>query len=458
MRPDTSIPSPVAIIGAGRSGVATARFLLDRGIGVFISDACAREKLEKTLAEAGLAQVAHEAGAHTERILEARAIVLSPGVRSDLDILVRARLRAIPVWSEMEFGYRMSTAQFLAVTGSSGKSTTVSMLGEIMKAAGRPTVVAGNIGVPVITLAPPLPAGGVVAAEVSSFQLETIDTFKPAVAVILNLLKNHLDRYDSAQEYFDAKKQIARNMDGGCSLVLNACDPLLVDWAPKVAGGTSVVWFGAMMAGSRSVWPEGTRLMQGGDRKTETVADLSSMVLRGPHNRMNAAAAAAVALCAGAAGDAVERGVCGFRGLAHRLQFAGAVDGVEYFNDSKSTTAESIECAVTAFGRNVHLIAGGRDKGCDFSVVNESLKKHVKQVVAIGEAAGRIEKLWGGVVPVARAASLEAAVAAARARAVRGDVVVLSPGCSSFDMFKNFEERGEVFMRIVGNMTKERGV
>jgi UDP-N-acetylmuramoylalanine--D-glutamate ligase len=443
------LPKSASIIGAARSGIAVARYLTERKVPVFISDSCPAAKLEQVLAKNGLAGVPHEAGGHTEKVLANEVIILSPGVPSDLPVLKTAANRHQAVWSEMEFGFRQSRAPFLAVTGSSGKSTTTSLLGEIMKADGRETAVAGNIGTPVISLAPPVGEKGVVVAEVSSFQLENIDAFKPRVAAIINLMKNHLDRYASEQAYYEAKKNIVKNMDMNCHLVVNARDGLLKPWAMGLTKKTRVVFFGAPVDAFPCVWYENGTIVSTMDRERVEVLAVASMKLQGPHNYDNAAAAAAMARAAGASYGAIARAISSFEGLPHRLQFAGEVNGVRFYNDSKSTTAESVLVAVTAFGNNVHLIAGGRDKGCDFSVVKAALRERVKEVLLIGEAADRMQTEWRGVTSIVRVGSLAAAVDAARAKAQPGDVVVLSPGCSSFDMFANFEERGEVFMNLV---------
>ncbi len=440
-------------MGAARSGMAAARYLHEQGVSVFISDACPADKLDFLLASNKLAHLAHEAEEHTDRVLSCDAIVVSPGVRSDLWLLRQARRRGIPVWSEMELGFRRSVAEFLAVTGSSGKSTTVSMLGEIMKATGRPTVVAGNIGVPVISVAPRMPAGGVVVAEVSSFQLENIDTFRPSVAAVLNLMKNHLDRYESEGDYYEAKKAIATNMDPACRLVVNAGDPLLRAWADEMASRTNIGFFGRCETGYPSVWCRDGAVVtadtSGGERH---LLDTAEMRVSGRHNHENAAAAAAVALAAGADLTAVAEGLRSFEGLEHRLQFVGSFGGVSWYNDSKSTTAESVRAAITAFPAPVHLIAGGRDKGCDFTVVNDVLGSHVRQVVLIGEAAGRMQSVWRDRATIVRSGTLDDAIRAAAAKAEPGDVVVFSPGCSSFDMFSNYEERGHAFIATVNEI------
>jgi UDP-N-acetylmuramoylalanine--D-glutamate ligase len=450
MRTIERLPARVTVMGAARSGIAAARYLYEQGVSVFVSDACSAQQLDFILASNNLAHLAHESEEHTERALASDVIVLSPGIPSDLWLLKQARRRGIPVWSEMELGFRRSAAEFLAVTGSSGKSTTVSMLGEIMKASGRPTVVAGNIGVPVVSVAPQLPAEGVVVAEVSSFQLENIDTFCPRVASVLNFMKNHLDRYANEASYYDAKKAIAVNMDPGCRLVLNARDRQLRSWSSEIGERTNIDFFGRSEVGYACCWYEDGAIVaadRAGVRRE--ILPVSEMILKGQHNYDNASAAAQMALAAGVPVEAIAEGLRTFAGLPHRLQLVGTYGGVSWYNDSKSTTAESVRVAVTAFEKNVHLIAGGRDKGCDFTVVNDVIPTHVRQVVLIGEAGARMQSVWKDFAPIVRADTLSGAVEAVANEAESGDTVVFSPGCSSFDMFRNYEERGLAFMSIV---------
>jgi UDP-N-acetylmuramoylalanine--D-glutamate ligase len=454
----TAFPRSVAIIGAARSGLAAAAFFTEKRVPVFVSDTCARDKLEKTLREKGLGAVAFEAGGHTEKILDHELIVLSPGVRSDLPFLLRAREQGIPVWSEMELGFRASDATFLAVTGSTGKSTTVSLAGAAIEASGKKVAVAGNIGLPVIGEVAHLPRDAWVVAEVSSFQLETVEAFRPLGAAVLNFMKNHLDRYRSEDEYYGAKKEIARNFDKNNFLVLNIHDEKLVAWADIMRKRTNVIFFGSMPGEGDSFWYDeglGTiRYRFGGVQGT--ILDVHDMTITGRHNFENACAAAALAKLAGAPDAAIGKGLARFGGLPHRVEFAGEVRGVRYYNDSKSTTAESILAAVTAFKDNVHLIAGGRDKGCDFSVVTPALKMFVKDIVLIGEAAVRMQAQWQGATAILRADTLEEAIAVSAHRAVPGDVVVFSPGCSSFDMFANYEVRGNTFNNLVKTLALER--
>jgi UDP-N-acetylmuramoylalanine--D-glutamate ligase len=447
--PITYIPKRVSILGAARSGCAAAQFLSRKEIPVFISDISPAEKLEAVLAQNRCGHVPHEAGGHTARLLEADVIVLSPGVSSDLPIVVEARRRGIAVWSEIELAFRFSKGKYLAVTGSSGKSTTVSMLGSIMEASHTPHVVAGNIGLPLISVAPALGEGSFVVAEISSFQLENIDLFRPRVAIVLNLLKNHLDRYESEEAYYDAKKKITRNLTKKDYLVLNSGDARLCRWAGEFEGKTNIVFFGDEEVEADCVWYDGRLVKARFGGRSETLFDVKTMKIHGRHNYENACAAAAAAKAAGVESKNIAAGIAAFGGLEHRLEYVGEARGIRYFNDSKSTTAESIACAISAFDDNVFLIAGGRDKGCDFSIVKEPIARHVKGICLIGEAADRMQREWSGHAPITRAASLSEALLSVTEKASRGDVVVFSPGCSSFDMFKNFEHRGVVFKQLV---------
>lgn len=444
-----TFPSRVTILGAARSGIAAAKFLRDRGVTVFLSDRCPQEKLEKIIAENGLAGVTFEAQKHTEAALKANLIILSPGVPSDLPVVVQAKKLSIPVWSEMELGFRVSRAPFLAVTGSTGKSTTVSLVGSALASAGIEHVVAGNIGLPVIGLTPNVSQKGFVVAEVSSFQLETIERFHPKAAVVTNLTKNHLDRYPSEEAYCSAKMEISRNLTQNDYLILNACDARLFSWGKEMSGRVRIVYFGANVPGHDSFWCDGTIMMYRFTETCGTLGDCRRMKLQGRHNFDNASAAAVLAKIAGAPDEAIFDGLSSFKGLPHRLEFVAEIDGVRWYNDSKSTTAESIDCAVRSFDGNVHLIAGGKDKGCDFSVVGKAVKERVKSVVLIGEAAARIESQWKGLAPIIRALTLQDAIEKMISGTRQGDTVVFSPGCSSFDMFRDFEDRGEQFCLVV---------
>jgi len=294
---------------------------------------------------------------------------------------------------------------------------------------------------------------------VSSFQIDNIEKFRPRGAAVLNLMKNHLDRYKSEEDYYNAKKAIARNHTKDNYLVLNLHDRRLAEWADAMKKSTNVVFFGSAAGEGDAFWYDGdagaVRYRFSGGKGT--ILNVKAMRVNGRHNYENACAAAALAKIAGVGDAAIARGICGFAGLPHRLEFAGEVKGVKYYNDSKSTTAESILAAVSAFESGVHLIAGGRDKGCDFSLVKSALRERVRDIYLIGEAADRMQAEWDGVVPIYRCTMLEEAVAAAARTAGPGETVVLSPGCSSFDMFTDYKDRGNRFKKIVAGMGAERG-
>ncbi len=446
----------MAVLGAGRSGVAAAKYLSQRNSTVFISETCSDKDLDFILASNNIADISHEAGGHTQKVLDSDLIICSPGIPKDIAILKKARKKQIPIWSEIELAYRQSEAPYLAVTGSTGKSTTVGLLGSILEAAGMEYTVAGNIGVPLICAAPDISKKGLVVAEISSFQLETIELFHPKAAAVLNLLKNHLDRYENEEEYYGAKKQISKNMTADDTLVLNANDERCVEWAETIGNTVQVVLFGRKVDSFDCIWCEGSSMRWRYGGNEEILGDIGTMKIKGSHNSDNACVAAALARAAGVDDkEAIIAGVCAFSGLPHRLEFIREIHGIAYYNDSKATTAESVACAVNAFQTNVHLIAGGKDKGCDFSEIRDSIKEKVKSVCLIGEAAARISKEWKGLTEIRRAESLEQALEIINSQAHPGDVVILSPGCSSFDMFVSFEDRGTIFKKLVHDLYEE---
>ncbi len=446
------LPQKVAILGAGRSGIAVAKFLDDRGIEIYISESCGQEKLDFLLASNGLADKPHESEGHSEALLSFELIICSPGIPWDIPILKKARKRGVPVWSEIELAYRHSKAPFIAVTGSTGKSTTISLIGAILEVARIPSIVAGNIGLPLIGVVPNIPKEGLIAAEISSFQLETIDQFKPKYASVINLLKNHLDRYPDEDAYYQAKKDIVKNMATGDYLIVNARDPKLMQWVQSIDMPFSIIYFGDSVKGQDCVWFEDGNVVLRFEGDYKKVLKTDDMCIKGLHNIENACAAVAMTYPAGIDIDTIAQGICSFKGLAHRLEFVKEVNGVHYYNDSKATTAESIKSAIEAFDVPVHLIAGGKDKGCQFSLVNDVVEEHVTSVVVIGEAANRIAKEWDSLTTILRADSLPEAVDVLYRNAHNGDVVLLSPGCSSFDMFSSFEERGDVFKATVNEL------
>ncbi|MFW5959497.1 MAG: UDP-N-acetylmuramoyl-L-alanine--D-glutamate ligase [Chitinivibrionales bacterium] len=442
------IKERIAVVGAAESGLSAAKVLMDMGKEVFLSDSCGEKELVQRIIGKGLAGIDYEAEGNTRKILEYEQIVLSPGVPADNEVIKSAYSQGIPVWSEIELGYKLCRGRIIAVTGSTGKSTTVSLIGEALSSSGIRNTVCGNIGLPFSEVAQNIGPEDIAVVEVSSFQLESVVDFRPSVAVILNLYKNHLDRYSDEKEYYAAKKNILKNLSNNDKAVLFSGNSLLFEWAEEIPH-EKTIFFGEHTGPGESVWWEGNDIFYTLSDKPEKVLDLSGSVVPGDHNKNNISAAAASLLSLGIGLDGLQNAVRRFSGLEHRMEYIGSFSGVKYYNDSKATTVESIRAALTAFDKPVVLIAGGRDKGCDFSLIREDIKKNIRRAVLIGEAKERIREEWGDVTEVVFADSMDDAIEKALISGRSEYTVLLSPGCSSFDMFDNYKHRGEVFRKLV---------
>ena len=432
----------LSIIGAGISGIGAAKLALKMGAEVFISDGKPTEKLEEELKNAGLSEkVKFEGGGQSDKIYDSDLIVVSPAVWINSPIFEEAQKRGIEVIGELEFAFRQSKCRWVAITGSTGKSTTVSMLNAIFDESEIPHCLCGNIGFSAAELAPELPEAvcdgarfGVAICEVSSFQLETIKDFCPTVAVILNLYPNHLDRHPNIDEYYSIKQKISQNMKDG--LVITTSEPCLT------ASDTELLKKWAKKQKNHFFYNEET--------DENLLAKIKENIkLAGNHNIYNAVIGYKIAKYFGIEDEKIFAGISKFAGLEHRMEFAGcAPDAVKFYNDSKSTTGESMLAAISGFAeKSVHLIVGGKDKGVPFSDYKDEIYKYCAAVYSIGEASGRIRECWGEIV--AECGTLENAVKTAAKNAKAGDSVVLSPACASFDQFKSFEDRGKKFKEIV---------
>jgi len=436
----------VTVVGMARSGIAAARVLHSLGARVTITDKKPLGQLAEQVQALGHGEIKIEAGGHPDRIfVEAELIVLSPGVPKIPQVLA-ARRHGVPVISELELGWVLSDAPFLGITGTNGKSTVTTLVGLMLKKAGKKVLVAGNIG-NALTETPELLHGqDWIVVELSSFQLEDIDTFRPRVAAVLNITQDHLDRYKDITEYGEAKARIFENQHREDVLVLNFDDPLVRALASRAL--SRVVPFSRSEKHETGAYIENGRLMVRG----ETVCGIDEILIKGVHNIENAMAASAAALAAGADRSSVAAVLREFPGLEHRLEFVREKDGVTYINDSKGTNVGAVMKSVEGFTRPVILIAGGLDKGSDFSPLAGLFKKRVKLLILIGKAAGTMAGALGGSTETVLAKTLRDAVQLAATRATRGDVVLLSPACASFDMFKDFEDRGRQFKEAVKNL------
>ncbi len=448
----------VLVVGLGRSGTAAAQLCAARGAQVTVTDK--RSAADLPAAVAALpASVARELGGHRpETFTAAELIVLSPGV-PEIPELAAARAAGVAITGELELASRFVAAPVVAVTGTNGKSTTTTLVGDMLHATGRPTFVGGNLGEPLADAVgtPAAGQGGFCVVEASSFQLETVETFRPRVAVLLNITPDHLDRYDGMAGYAAAKARIFTAQTAADFAVVNADDPVAV----RAAAAAPSRQLQFSIAGDGRQVPEGAWLGPGqllvrlpGNAVESYPADLSWLVGQ-RHNQANALASLLAARLAGASPEAARAGLLAFRPLAHRMELVAEVGGIAYYDDSKGTNVGAVVAALDGFPRPVVLIAGGRDKGGDYGPLADVLARVGRGAVLIGEAADQIEAAFRGRVTVERAATLEAAVATAHQRARRGDAVVLSPACSSFDMFRDYAHRAEVFRAAVARLASE---
>ena len=440
---------PVVGVGLARSGVAAALLLARRGEAVVATDRKGPGELQEEALRLQAAGVKLELGGHAAATFaRASRVVVSPGVPFDLPELVAARRAGIPVLAEIEMAFEYLKGTVAAVTGTKGKSTTTAAMGAMLKEAGRDARVGGNIGEALSTLVEGSTDDTVFAVEVSSFQLEGITRFRPQVAVFLNLSADHLDRHPSFEAYAAAKARIFENQDAGDFAVVNADDPEVLRLAR--AGRARVVPFfpQGVPPGDGAFFAEGVaRLRRGG--KEEALFALADVRLQGAHLASDLLAAATAARLLGAPAEAIARAVRAFRGVEHVLEHVATLGGADYYNDSKATNVDAVGKSLAAFPGPVLLILGGRYKGGDFADLGPALLTHGKRVLAIGEAQERIVQSLKALVPVDRASSLEDAVLRAQAAAAPGDVVLLAPACSSFDMFEDYADRGRRFKDAV---------
>ena len=448
----------VLVVGLGKSGLAAALFLRRQGAQVTVSDVRSAEALAKEIPALMEAGIMVEAGGHGLLTFRRQdLIVVSPGVPLDTPELVQARNFGRPVIGELELAARFLKGKILAITGSNGKTTTTALTGEILKASGMPTLVAGNIGVPVVELIDESTADTWCVLEVSSFQLESTEQFRPKIAVILNITPDHLDRHGTFENYALAKERIFAAQDASDFAVLNADHPRTAEAAAR--SHALVFWFSARRAVEQGAWVENSNVVYRSARNAEieTILSLAKIPLKGTHNVENVLAAVCAARLAGVAPDVIARAIENFKAVEHRLEFVATIGGVEYYNDSKATNVDATEKAIAAFAGGIHLILGGKDKGAPYSPLAPLVRERVRAVYTIGAAAAKIESELRGVVPIHSCETLANAVQTAATAAKPGDVVVLAPACSSFDQFENYEQRGRHFKQLVLELREAKG-
>ncbi len=451
----------ISVIGAERSGVAVAQLLRSKKAQVFVSDFGNSETTQQHCAELRAAGIECEFGGHSEKVYDCSLMVISPGVPTNAPVVLEAHKRGINIVAEIEVASWFCQGPIIAITGSNGKTTTTTLLGRILSDAKKKHVVAGNIGTAFSSLVLDVDPETVVVLEVSSFQLDFIDSFKPKIALILNITQNHLDRYDNAMEKYAASKaRIVMNQTADDFFICNADD----EWTKKavIRDQMSVVSFSSKRLVENGAFVKENMLvtrLAGDEHPIIAVDDIS---IKGEHNLQNTMAAALAAQLVGVTPAYIRSTLRNFKGVEHRQEFVREVDGIKYVNNSKATTVEAVEMALKSYDEPIVLIMGGKDKGNDYSTIFDLVKKKVKAIVATGYSADTIVKNFEKIVPVTKVRtigeikpnreSMKKAIDIATALAVKGDVVLLSPACTSFDWFRDFEERGRVFKQIVNQI------
>jgi len=443
----------VLVVGLARTGVATALFCAARGALVTATDTRTENEIGEAIAPLRVAGVSLELGGHRENsFLEQDLIVPSPGVPADAPLLQAARAKGVTIWSEVELADRFLRGLLIGITGSNGKTTTTSLIEHILKNAGFSTILAGNIGTPLIARVDQTSGDSITVVELSSFQLELIATFRPNISVFLNLTPDHLDRHHTLEAYGRAKARIFENQTETDRAVLNADDPATTPLAPATP---RVYWFSRKQRVAQGAFVRGTEIMFRQDGQEEAVLHLKDIPLAGGHNVENVLAAVAAARLAGAEPAAIAKGVCSFAGVEHRLEFVAEIGGVRYYNDSKATNVDATMKALDAFSGRILIVLGGKDKGSDYSVLQKSLREKAILALLIGAAAEKIENQIAGSVAIERAGTMERAVEIASHAARPSDVVLLAPACASFDQFQNYEHRGRVFKELVHQLERQ---
>ncbi len=445
----------VLVVGMARSGLAACALLSRQGARVRITDSRSPDQLEREVRGLEEKGIVCESGGHRlESFLEADLIVVSPGVSLRIPELVKAQAAGKQILSELELAYSFLRGRMIGVTGTNGKTTTTTLIGEILKEAGEHVQVGGNIGTALSSLVESSTPTTWNVVEISSFQLEAIRFFRPDIAVVLNITPDHLDRYKSFQEYAGTKLKIFRNQQESQFAVLNLEDPSLSGLSGSI--GSTIRWFSNRRKVEMGTGLENNQLVFRQTGQAEVAIPLEKIQLRGRHNLENVAAAVTAARLAGAPPAIILDTVTRFTGVEHRLEMVAEYQGVRFYNDSKATNVDATIKALEAFDSGLVLILGGRDKGSDYTAIRPLLERRVKAIILLGEASDKIRGQLKGSVPMHQANSMTEAVHIGFQLAQRGDKVLLAPACASVDMFQNFEHRGKVFKEAVRELSEAR--
>lgn len=442
------------ILGLARSGIAAAYKIKELGGNAFLSEF--KSDSEIPTSNQLKNDFECEFGKHSEKLFACDEWIVSPGIPLTAEIIQEGNKRNIKMISELEFGYQIKfpDSQIIAVTGSNGKSTTASLIAHIIKKSGKNSILAGNIGDAICGFPIEKPGIDVIVLEVSSFQLDLIDTFKPTIGVILNITPDHLNRYDSFKDYALSKMNIFKNQTKKEHAIINM-DDVVIEGLENLVPAQKHYFTLETINKFREipdVWLNNCFLEYNNGDSKYSVYD---MQLKGPHNWANAMASVLACSLTGVSDSDIFSGLTDFPALKHRLQFVNSVKGISFYNDSKATNTDSVKCALLSFEQPIRLIMGGSDKGEDFSVLTDLLSTKAKKVYVTGDTAVKMHQTWFGKVSIVLIEDFETCVRQAFSESEVGDNIVLSPACASFDKFKNYEHRGDFFMTIVNTIAKE---
>ncbi|MGB5105853.1 MAG: UDP-N-acetylmuramoyl-L-alanine--D-glutamate ligase [Candidatus Zixiibacteriota bacterium] len=455
MRIDLVKDKRISILGMARSGTAVAQLVRKYGGIPFVSEMKPAEKVTSEVRMLEEQGISFEVGGHTERAMrEVDFFIVSPGIPATAPFMREIERRHLPVFSEIEVTSWLCPASIVAITGTNGKSTTTALMAHLLNNSGRKAIATGNIGSPFARDVISLSDRDFAVVEVSSFQLERIETFKPKVAAILNITPDHLDRYKEMSVYAEAKYRIADSQTAEDYLVLNADDEILQQ--AEFWGKPRILHFSILKTVSEGVFVKDGELVFALDGRSGTICRTNELGIPGPHNVANCASAAAMALALGVDVEDIAGGLKSFKGIPHRIETVGEINGVKYINDSKATNVDSVYVALQSIDRPMILIMGGRDKAGDFTRLAPLMQGRVNEIILIGEATEIIARQLAGVVALERAKDIYEAVQLAALKAAPGDAVMLSPGCASFDQFRDFEDRGDKFKEAVMALREER--
>jgi len=442
------------VVGLGKTGMTLVSYFLSQGALVRISDSRPLPEIEELvspLKRSGPPLILEGWGHRIPFFLEADMVVVSPGIPLDLPALQAIEKKGIPIIGEVEIFARLVQTPVVAVTGTNGKTTTTALLNEMLVNSGKKTFLGGNIGRPLMDYVLKNEQTEIIVAEISSFQLDTTTSFSPQVGLLLNITEDHLDRYSDYQAYINSKASLFRNQGEKNQAVLNWDDPVVRSISGKLTG--PVYFFSRTRNLDQGAYLDQNQVVVGFESHRE-VYDLKGFLLPGVHNQENALAAILGARLMGATPAAISQTLLTFRGFGHRVQFIGAIQGVQFFDDSKATNVGAVIKALEGFTKPILLIAGGRDKGGEYTPLKELIQTKVKGLILIGEARDKMQGQLGHVTKTALAGTLEEAVELAFQQAVAGDVILLSPACSSFDMFRDYGHRGDVFQKAVQTLAE----